>query len=230
MSSSFAVNELPIEYEQEYRKFLSEFAHISVRERNGVCLIKKLLKKDVSLTLDPTLILPASSYDMLAQQSKIKINEPFILVYMLKYAFDPYPYATEIIKEAYRQIGLKVVCIDFSRSQKLGIKNFTHLGDAISPQDFIWLFKHAELVITNSFHGAAFSINYGKSLYAVANPDSSDDRVANLLSSLGLSDRLLYIEDEIPQFCRTGINSSVSNKLQQLRLESMKYLTNALKS
>lgn len=227
LSSSFAVNQLSEEYDSCYKYYLSKFEHISVRENNGVKLIEKMMGRSVNLTLDPTLMLSSIEYDELINQSNIRIEKPYILVYILKYAFNPYPYAAKLIEETYLQTGLQVVCIDFSRSQKTNIKKFIHLNDAISPQDFVWLFKHAEFVVTNSFHGAAFAINFGKSLYAIANPDSSDDRVVSLLSSVGLKDRIINCGGEFPKFT-TSISNDAFYKLNKLRQQSKEYLIDAL--
>lgn len=228
LSSSFAVDKISKEYESCYKYYLAKFEHISVREHNGVNLIKNLMGRSVNLTLDPTLMLSSIEYDELVNQSNLRIEKPYILVYILKYAFNPYPYATKMIEEAYLQTGMQVVCIDFSRSQKTNIKNFIHLNDAISPQDFVWLFKHAGFVVTNSFHGAAFAVNFGKSLYAIVNPDSSDDRVVSFLSSIGLNDRIIHCGDELPKFTEIN-NPQTLDNLNEMRHNSKDYLINALR-
>lgn len=228
LSSSFAVNELPEKYRKTYAYNLLKFDSISVRENNGAILVKKLIDKDVEVTLDPTLMIASNSYEELVSQSRLNIKESYILVYMLKYAFDPYPYATNFIKEAYRQTGLKIVCIDFSHTQKIDIPDFVHFNDAIGPQDFLWLFKNASMVVTNSFHGAAFAVNYGKSVYAIGNPNKGDDRVASILSAVGLENRVYNIDADFPKFNLSPLDRKVDKKLHKLRILSKEYLVEAL--
>ena len=227
-SSSFAVDSIPEQYQSLYKRNLSEFSSLSVRESNGIKIIKDIIHRNGIQTLDPTLLLDTNDYESLVSQSNLKIREPYILVYMLKYAFDPYPYATKVITEAYNQTGLKIVCIDFSHSQKIRIPDFKHLNDAISPQDFINLFKNSEMVITNSFHGSAFAINYNKSLYAITSPDKSDDRVSNLLMSVGLRTRILKIGDELPTFDIKPLDKNIGDNLYDLKSKSKEYLSNSL--
>ena len=52
------------------------------------------------------------------------------------------------------------------------------------PQEFLWLFEHAEKIITSSFHGTAFSLVFEKPFWAVVNPHSPS-RISDLLSLFG---------------------------------------------
>ena len=50
--------------------------------------------------------------------------------------------------------------------------------------------KKSDFVVTNSFHGTVFSIIYHKNFVTIAN-DKRNSRIEELLSAVGLSDRLL---------------------------------------
>lgn len=184
-ASSAARKELPTLYINSFKQHLSAFNAISVREKHTQELIKNLLGKDVPVTLDPTLLLDANEWQLLARNSKLKIKTPFILVYILKYSFLPYPTATEVIKDVYDKYHLPIVALRYSARENMGIEDVINLHEGVGPEDFLWLFMNASYVITTSFHGTAFSLNFRRPFYAIYNSSIEDDRIYSLLHLLG---------------------------------------------
>ena len=224
-ASSFAQSSIDEDSSLSVSKNLKRLSTISVREKNGAKIIKELLNREANVCLDPTLLLKQEDYSFLEKQSSIHIDEPYILVYILQYAYNPYPYATQFIKEAHKQTGMKVVCLDFSAKQRLGIKNMTHLHDSVGPNEFVYLFTHAAMVITTSFHGTAFALNFGKSVYSLVNDKStSDDRMKSLLDLCGVSERAIRMNSDMPKFTTSIDKVLISQNLGELREESMNYL------
>lgn len=229
-ASSFAQSKLNGTFEELATKLLKDFSAISVREKNGAHIIKNLLGKQADICLDPTLLLPPQDYAMLANESRVKIKQPYMLVYILQYAYNPYPYATKFIQEAYRQTGLHVVCLDFSAKQHLGIKRSTHLHDAVGPAEFVWLFANASLVITTSFHGTAFSINFNIPFYSILdNQSSKDDRMKSLLDCCGLNDRGIVKNSKISDINLSIDKNKINQYLNLEREKSINYLVKNLK-
>jgi hypothetical protein len=64
-----------------------------------------------------------------------------------------------------------------------------HIQDA-SPIDYLKLINGAKYVITNSFHGSAFSANFGIP-FMVAMPESGQNRILGLLKGCNLLDRYI---------------------------------------
>lgn len=228
-ASSFAQKKLDKESASIIQHCLTRFSNISVRENNGASIIYDLLDKKVDVCLDPTLLLSHKDYIFLEKQSKIKIDKPFMLVYILQYAYDPYPYVTKFIKEAYKQTGLHIVCLDFSAKQHLGIKNMIHLRDSVGPAEFIYLFANASLIITTSFHGTAFALNFEKPFYSILNNKSSDDdRMKSLIDNCGVSERGIIKNSAIGKIDLNIDKQKIASSLTKLRLTSLTYLQNAL--
>ena len=117
--------------------------------------------------------------------SKLKIKEPFILVYILKYSFSPYPLATEVIRKVYEQYHLPIVAIRYSAREDIGIEDVVDLHEGIGPEDFVWLFMNATFVVTTSFHGTVFSLNFKKPFFSIFDSRIEDDRISNILHLLG---------------------------------------------
>lgn len=65
-----------------------------------------------------------------------------------------------------------------------------------SPRDFLDLIRQAELVITSSFHGTAFSINFERPLITVS-PSNGDDRQKSLLKTLGMESSMAINEKPV---------------------------------
>ena len=87
--------------------------------------------------------------------------------------------------------------------------------------------KHAEFVVTNSFHGTAFSNTYEKPYVSIVS-GKPDTRMASLLNQLGLSDHLVT-KDKLD--VQTMINTdftAVREKKAALRQSSFDFLKRSL--
>jgi len=231
-ASSFAQSELEKKYANKCVLYLSKFDAISVRELGAKKIIKDILKYDAPICLDPTLLLNKRRWDeLICTNSTLNIGKPYILVYILKYAYNPYPYVTNLIKNIYKETGLHLVLLCFSFMEKLDIENITNLHDAVGPSEFIYLFKNAEFVITTSFHGTAFALNFEKPFYSIIDNTiqiNSDDRIYSLLEQVGANERAIKLGCNVEKVDLFMDYSEISPKLDELRQESVNYLKNAL--
>ena len=125
--------------------------------------------------LDPTLLLTVNDYNELCKD--IEPREPFVFAYILD--------MTE----------KKVAEIKAFADVK-GLPYFIKSADAdVSDTDSIelWLsyFRDAAYVITDSFHGTAFSINYNKDFFVFLNEQRGNSRFDSLLNMFSLKDRIV---------------------------------------
>lgn len=229
-ASSFSKSDLNNYDIKKIGLLLDRFKAISVREKNGQKIIKELINKDVPVCLDPSLLLERRDYLPLAEESTIKVEGDYILVYVLNYAFDPYPFATHFIEELSRKSGRKVVCIDFSHRQHLKVQKCIHFHDALGPAEFLWLFMHASVVVTTSFHGTAFALNFEVPFYSIVNNvETGDDRMLSLIRECGAESQVVY-KDSIYRFNSSEMDwEIVRRKISDLRELSFNYLRKSLK-
>ena len=182
-ASSFATSHIPDAYKELYMRYLPEYSVISVREPSGVELVKQLVGKEATVCCDPVFLLDKGQWDEIADTSVVNIKEKYILVYALYYMFDPYPELLEIIDHVQQQLGCKVIYLN-GRKEDAFRKN-SKVMKSEGPADFIQLIKNAEVVITSSFHGTAFSLIYEKPLMAIVKDnDIEDSRISSLLHRL----------------------------------------------
>lgn len=223
-ASSIGLGELP-SYAKEYYKIgWQEFDAISVREENAVNIVQGVSGKHAVCVLDPTLLLDANEWHRVSR--KVEGIEKY---YLLLYEITPCPYIKELAKHIAKEKGLQLVRINKDTIRKEKDSEILNVLDA-GPSEFIWLFENASFVVTNSFHGTAFSINMNKDFYVVA-PErkKNNSRQQSILRLFGLTDRLVPERSEFSDLSKFGIDySSVNALLESERLKSMEFLKKAI--
>lgn len=208
--SSFGKTELDQVEIAETRRLLSKYEKISVREDSAVKIVSSLGLEAVQL-IDPTLLLKKEEWLKIASPRLVK--EPYLIL-MLLYNEDNH--ATEYARKIADEKGLKLVKISWEmKKPRMVDQLFTHR----SPADFLSLFYYADFVVTNSFHGLAFSINLEKQ-FVVVPRNEFNSRIESLLRLVNLSSKLVTSEEE----ANTESNKTISytNVNKRLELERKK--------
>jgi len=217
---SLGVKEIPKEKMEFFKKTLESFDAISVRENQSVEIINKIADKNVVSCVDPVILPDRNFWEK--NIIEIKIKKPYIVVYGLLRSDE----LNEIVKALKCKYNYQVVVIAYSAINWVCPKDVI-IWDA-GPLDFITYIKNAEVVVTSSFHGTAFSILFEKEFYSVIG-NNGNMRIENLLNFLDLSDRA--IKDDVNLSNIKEINYKIVNvKLNELKNKSIEFLKNALKS
>lgn len=213
--ASFGTDQWEIEEAQtkEYARLAQQFDAISVRESSGVSLCKEHLGVDTTHVLDPTMLLDADDYRSLCP-GNLHPDREYIAIFCL-----------DLTKEKLAIINR----IGIERNLPIYfIGRFTKNG---YPSIENWLegIAHASYVITDSFHGAAFSIIFEKQFLTLSNPARGDERFRSLFESLRISNRCCNSVDEALEIMEDGINFyEVDIELNRLRERSKGLLWNSL--
>ncbi len=195
-ASSIAAGTMEAGVKDLYSRYLSRFQSISVRERSGVEIIRELTGKEASVCCDPTLLLGRDVWDSLSERSKYRAGEKYILVYALSYMFDPFPGIYAIVDKVQKTLGLKVIFLQ-GRAKDV-LRPDSKLIKAAGPEDFAFLFRNADFVITTSFHGACFALINDKPLIGVVDTRSgADSRIQSLLEEVGAGDSIYDYRDTV---------------------------------
>ena len=227
-SASLAANNLDLNYKYVFSKWLRKYTAISIRDANGNDVIKELTGKNAKVTLDPTLMLSRTEWIEFGKKCKEKtINESYIIFYLIKHSFDPTPYIYEILKELQKDSNLKVV--SFTKiPAKYGIK-YSNCSD-ISVEGYIKLFENAAFVVTSSFHGTAFAVNFGIPLYSVVpSLNSPDDRQSSLLKRLKLNNCIVPIGKKFDKISPLYDVQKQQKHLEEMRMESRDFLLDTIR-
>ena len=149
---------------------------------------------------------------------------------MLAYTYSPEKKMSEILQFVYEKYNMPVVSLSPRPSAFKG--DFIRIEDdfEIGNHEFIMLFEKAEMVVTSSFHGTAFSLNLGKPLLALENGKShSDDRISSLLCEVGLKSQLVTTDMNLNDDLTPYYNVEKEQKnLQILRDKSVTFIKGSL--
>ena len=227
-AASFGTNEINSIYSPRYADYLSKYTTLGVREKSGRSIIKHLLNRDATLVCDPTFLLTAEDYKHLYFQSRVHINKPYLLAYILDYAYNPYPAIDNVISEVSKMLGLHVVYLLCGNvnGYKLGSTTVSDAG----PNEFVRLFSDAKFVVTSSFHGTAFSLIHRKSFYSILPAEDKDSRIASFLKELQLDSRGIKANQTVhlssdELLIDYGI---VESSIVDYRSKSLEFLRNSL--
>lgn len=173
----------------EYKSLLSDFSVLSVREEQAQKELN-ILGLSSEVALDPTLLLTGDEWRTLEEKPKMKIGK-----YVLVYVITATPSVFEAAEKIAEKYGLQIVYINEFLFNRRGVKNISK----ITPNEWLWLFDNAEYIVTNSFHGTAFSINFNKQFYVEPLPVKTNvnSRIFDLLGLLNLQSRVVEGADDV---------------------------------
>ena len=226
-AASIGTNEIPNELHPLYKELLGRYSNIAVREQSGVEIIRNLAGKEATVVIDPTLLLDYKKWDDIAATKRL-FKKKYILCYFLNYSFNAFPYVDDLAKEMQKQTGYEIVRVA-RPPHHLGDPH-THYRVGASPEEFLSLVRDSEMVLTTSFHGTAFAVNYGKPvLTVVKDRNASDSRQVSLMQSLGLGEQIVTIHDPLPYASQAQYDVEKEQaRLSELREASLDYLKKAL--
>lgn len=205
------------------KKALQSFDYLSVREENSRNYFSRLLERTVDHVLDPSLLLKKEDWiNLVDAKNRTVTSEKYILLYTVPKV----PLIRKVVEFYSTKLGLKVISIDQGLFANAKIDQ--QIRDA-GPKEFLELFQNSEFVITDSFHGTCFALNFGKDFVAVSS-GSHATRIESLLKLVGLQERLIK-ESAIPTILPpASINlDEALERLSGAREESLKYISMSIK-
>jgi len=223
-ASSFGTENIPSDLKPKLKELLKEFKAISVREDDGVKIIKEATERKATQVLDPTILLSVDDW-MNYMSKEIVSDNDYILVYGLLNTNN----SVQLINEVRSRCKLPVVGIPMGYRVPREFKVDKEINEA-GPAEFVSLFKNAKVVLTSSFHGLAFAVNFEKTFFVLPHP-TRNSRLSSLLTALCLEKRQLSSFTEIKQLDDSDfyIDYKIhSKRLNELRSESLEFLKQAI--
>jgi len=216
---SFGVSSLQA-HTDDIKKLLQGIQHLSIRETEGAHILNELTGQSAPVVLDPTLLLTAREWSCFVRENP---PEPYICCYFLGNTRLPEAFIANLQQNTH----LKTINITTYRNPN------SIQGESVwdaSPGDFISLIANARYICTDSYHGTAFSILFGKPFFTFErfsneSSESQNSRIHTLLELCGLKNRLepATLDLKNPDF------SAAHAALAEKREESLAYLQHALR-
>lgn len=185
-AASLGVSKLNESDEQFLKELITQQNNISVRENEGKNLINDVIsekeKNMINVNIDPVFLLSLKDWDKLIGNVNVTYNN-YLFIYEVAYIPEILEFAKKIAKDK----NLKILYVSASNKKLSGaitLKNIT-------PLQFLKYIKNAEIIITSSFHGMAFSVIFNKIFYygIPKNKANFGSRLNNLAKVLKLESR-----------------------------------------
>jgi Polysaccharide pyruvyl transferase. len=217
LASSFGKACLDDWEKEQTKELLKKYDYISVRESSGLDILNDIGINNAVHLMDPTLIAGAETWCRFASKPKCR---KYLLIYQLNANDQMDQYAAAVAKK----LDLDFIRIGMTPS------DFRKSGRVVlfpSVQKFVSLFKYADYVVTDSFHGTAFSIMFEKQI-SVFMPPLFRTRLESILAMTGLKERVVSegnrsLESAVIDY------KPVRQILSLERLKAEEYLNTALR-
>ena len=150
--------------------FIKRFDSISVREKSGIDICNNIFNVNADFVLDPVFLYDKEGYENLIKEADIKEKD-----YILNYTLDNDDSKNKLIENISKKLNKKVITI----KPNGGIENW------------LYLIKNADFVITDSFHGTCFSIIFNKNFISIKNKIRGNARFESILNLINLEESFI---------------------------------------
>lgn len=202
-ASSLGRENISEEEHKLIREELSKFSAISAREYSGAKIISDELGRDIPVVVDPVFLL--SREEWIDMSKPVESRDGYVLAYAMEYSA---AMCAAIHRAASEGKRVLLICGGDSAKKLPG-----EIIDDAGPDEFLTYIINADLVITNSFHGTAFSIIFGKPFVSVAH-STRNARIESIFKLIDSVDKMVTNETD----CDLIEHSVDGNKAYELMI------------
>lgn len=223
-------------YPEEMRVQISYLLHrfdaISVREESGVNICRKNFGVDAVQTLDPVFLCPVEEYEKAIAFSQLKYDKPYVLAYIL----NPDEEKLKTVRYVAKEKNISYLIIIDGQGDQAELKkqiDDPNVLSKIEMADWLYYFKNASYVITDSYHGFCFSIIFNKQMIVYPNKLRGVTRFESLGEITKLASRFVTSHAEVleKQLSTKKSDFAVIQECLKPEIEiSMKWLKEALEA
>lgn len=216
------------------RSLIMDFDAVSSREKSGCQRLSGFLNgsKEIINTLDPTLLADPKVFESIKSARIVK--EPYIFLYSISFSDDVIASARSLSQRTGMPVYTLMTSLKSYNFLQHNSDKIYILKNHLSPEDFLSFISNAEYVVTNSFHGTAFSLLFEKQFYSICpnkvdGTKKYDERLYSILTHLGIEDRLISMDEvNISDLSKKIDYNNVNTKKEDLVANSRKFLYDAI--
>ncbi|BCJ96733.1 hypothetical protein acsn021_43020 [Anaerocolumna cellulosilytica] len=212
---------------ETYIKYLKDFDYMSIREDNGAKWIYEMTGQTVPVLLDPTMLLGSNEYAKMAAK-ETAVKGKYIFYYAFRYSEE----VNRVVRAISKQLNMPVYIIDAKSWVKKGARFGFRLTKKSGPLVFLKMIAEAQLVLTTSFHGTAFSIINHKKFWFIDSSmhNANDDRAITILNMFGLKERMVTGDELLIKDVMSGITFTYADQqLKRMQTKSINFLQESLR-
>ena len=146
-AASLCLDSINDDFKPYYKNYLSKFSSISVREEKAKEILENLLHRDIERVIEPILMIRKNKWEEIMVKPEYELKNKYILIYMIS----DLPINNKITKYSQKN--------DF---EIIDINSISSEHFLTSPNEFIYLMRNSELIITDSYHAGIFALIFNK--------------------------------------------------------------------
>lgn len=180
----------------ELKESLLKFDAISIREKNGVEFVSKLLNNKIPIyhTVDPTLLIPKEQYIQIIEKINTHESKHYLCSYILAKLDNDNKKIISYIENALQLNIINIrnpdTCIKLEQAQNI----------IVTPTQWLYYIINCDFAICCSFHAVIFSVLFHKPFMVLSPPSfkkqGGNMRINGFLYELGLSDHIINTFDK----------------------------------
>ncbi len=192
------------------RELVKQFRAVSVREESGVTLCREHLGYDrAEWVLDPVFLLSRSDYETLCMDEPKR--SPFVFAYVL----DMNDEKRALCERIAQQKGLPLQLVSAHQG----------LTATDSPQRWLASFRDTAYVVTDSFHGTAFSIIFHRDFLTLYNAQRGNARFDSLVNQFGIAGRVVEHPSAVGEVIEEVEWDKIDEQWTEWKKRSMRFLS-----
>lgn len=211
------------------KKAINHFSSVSVREKSGVDICKKLFNIKAECVLDPTLLLGIDQYQSIINSESLDSpSEKYVAYFTLDNNLE-------------ENIRGNSDFVKFCKKRGFGLKNIRgKTRNVLNQERFIynsvpaWLnyIKNSEFIITDSYHCIIFAVLFKKQFLCIERGYAGNERLGSLFSILGIKSRFFKsIKDiDLENLFKEELDyGNIEKNLDKEKKKSLMFLAKSLK-
>ena len=219
-AGSFGKNTFTKDEEKIIKEYIAKYDFISVREDDGLKILHRFGFDNGVHVVDPTLLLRGEDWRKFVAVKKAP-KPGYVFVYNL----NRNGLIKEVAKAIAKEKGLRIINFADTFDFIKGAKN--RFGN--TAEDFVNHIANADYVVTDSFHGTAFSLNLNRQVIVVKAP-RYNSRIESILRVAGLLETRLVgtVKEGLKALEKPIDYQEVNPRIEAAREKSYEYIKNAL--
>lgn len=210
---SFGIKDFSL-VDEKIRNLIKEFDYLSCREKDGAEFLATVCGRPVPIMADPVFLVDAMWWKSILPEQKLR---NYVFVYDLNGGKSLIRLANKV-KQA---TGLPVICLT-ARKYTKGRYDVDRLCYDLSPCEFLSYIRGADYVVTDSFHGLAFSLLFKTKVISYVALPVSASRIYSIMDWLDLTKQVV---EDVDKFRMNTITfPEYTSKLDKLIVGSKRFL------
>ncbi len=226
-ASSIGIDQLLPKEKKDFKRWLSSYNSISVREKTAQRVLSEFVNKNIEVVADPTFLLELDYWKDIAQQANLT-EKKYILLFSLSINKEMIDYAMTLSKES----GKELIVLHQELTNEYAKGKF-HVVNNAGPIEFLGYIANADFVLTDSFHCTVFSLILGvENFYTYISPfNNRGSRIVDLLAKFEMNNHILdgELNKSYQELDSSKVNKhNVERCFIKEQTEARKYLEEAI--